>query len=116
MPVVLHKQKCLRGNKLVLECFAGPQTKPQLKVESETPDFDCLTFSADGHLWAATSDHKLEKYCCSSGRLLAIVDAMHRDTIQTLSAHSGASLLLTGGFDGLLKIWDVSRYACSPMS
>ena len=88
----------------------GPQSKPQFRVETETPSFDCLAFSADGHLWAATSDHKLEKYCSSSGKLLTIVNAMHRDTIQTLSAHPSSPLLLTGGFDSLLKLWDVSRY------
>eukprot|EP00892_Ulva_mutabilis_P005257 jgi/Ulvmu1/3102/UM015_0142.1 len=89
--------------------YSGPQSKPKLKVETETPSFDCLTFSADGQLWAATSDHKLEKYCCSSGKLLAIVNALHRDTIQTLSARLASPFVLTGGFDSLLKLWDVSR-------
>lgn len=102
----MHQYRCV--------WVAGPQLKPKLKVETEAPAFDCLAFTADGHLWAATSDHKLEKYCCSSGKLLEIVNALHRDTIHTLTAHPGAPFLLTGGYDCLLKVWDVSRCVLRP--
>jgi WD40 repeat protein len=60
-------------------------------------------------VWAATSDNKLEQYCCSTGMLLTMVNAGHRDEILTLAMHPSGRFLFTGAYDKLFKVWDISR-------
>jgi WD40 repeat protein len=94
--------------------LAGQDLKPELKIETESPGFARLSFAHDGALWAATLDNKLENYCPQSGQLLCIIDAGHRDEMQSLVAHPAAPYLLSGGYDRMLKVWDVSPCASRP--
>lgn len=91
---------------------AGAKLLPELKVDTETPDFVQLAFAPDGRsVWAATSDGKLERYCTASGELLTLINAGHQDDIASLSVHASGSFVLTGAHDKLLKLWDVAQYA-----
>lgn len=94
---------------------AGPSLAPELKIDTESPDFARLAFSpAADTVWAATSDNKLERYCCDTGALLTIVDAGHLDEISTLLMHPSGAFLFTGAHDKLLKAWDIGGcVACS---
>jgi WD40 repeat protein len=64
-------------------------------------------------VWAATSDFKLEQYCCETGKLLKMIDTGHRDEITMLLVHPSDELLLSGGHDRVLRVWDCSK--CEPL-
>jgi WD40 repeat protein len=66
-------------------------------------------------VWAATSDCKLEQYCCETGTLLAMIDTGHRDEIAMLLVHPSGNLLMCGGHDRILRVWDCSK-CVSPFS
>ena len=88
----------------------GPALAPELKIDTEAPDFAQLAFAPAGDtVWAATTDNKLERYCCATGALLTIVDAGHQDEISALLVHPSGDVLFTGGHDRLLKTWDIGR-------
>ena len=81
-------------------------------MDTETPDFLQLVFAPDNRsIWAATSDGKLEQYCTSTGKLLSLVNAGHRDDITAMLMHPTGALAFTGAFDRLFKLWDLSKCA-----
>lgn len=83
-------------------------------MDTESPGFLQLAFAqGDRSVWAATSDGKLEQYCTVTGKLLALIDSGHQDTMACMSLHPTGGYLLSGAFDKLLKVWDVHRCVTS---
>ncbi|CAF3419659.1 unnamed protein product [Rotaria sp. Silwood1] len=64
-------------------------------------------FTPNRYLFVATANFKLLKFDSYTGKLLNIIDNIHKHSFDSLTLSSNGQYLITGG-DGMLKFWDAN--------
>ncbi|CAF2433293.1 unnamed protein product [Rotaria sp. Silwood2] len=64
-------------------------------------------FTPNRYLFVATTNLKLLKFDSYTGKLLNIIDNIHKHSFDSLTLSSNSQYLITGG-DGMLKFWDAN--------
>jgi hypothetical protein len=73
-----------------------------------------LAFTACGSsLWALTTDGDVLRFCCATGALAQRIMQPHRHSCSVLLPVPSGCALLTGGADGLVKVWALDGTADS---
>ncbi|KAF5836714.1 WD40-repeat-containing domain protein [Dunaliella salina] len=88
--------------------FHNSTLEPYMRIETDTPVFKSIAFSADSkELWAVAETNRLDRYELLEGQLLQQVSAAHRLEINAMAVDPGNRFVMTGGTDGLIKAWSV---------
>jgi cilia- and flagella-associated protein 52 len=86
-----------------------------LRINVPNVGCGCVAFSADGSaILSGWSDGKIRAFGPQSGRLLYTIDA-HLKAVKAVAATHDPHRIITGGQDGMVRIWEVGSSYCPHM-
>jgi cilia- and flagella-associated protein 52 len=78
-----------------------------LRIKVPNVGCGCVAFSADGTaILSGWSDGKIRAFGPQSGKLLYTIDA-HLKAVKAVAATHNPQRLVSGGEDGMVRIWEV---------
>jgi WD40 repeat protein len=87
-----------------------------LRIAVPNLDCKCLAFSADGAaILTGWSDGRVRAFGPQSGRLLWTIHDAHHKGVTALAATADPSRIVTGGEEGMVRVWRVSKSGAAAM-
>mmetsp|Transcript_42589 Transcript_42589/g.99981 ORF Transcript_42589/g.99981 Transcript_42589/m.99981 type:complete len:612 (+) Transcript_42589:132-1967(+) len=80
-----------------------------LRVQIPNLDCDCICFSRDGRaILSGWSDGKIRAFGPQSGKLLYVINDAHVGGVTAIACANDPERLVSGGFDGSVRVWRVT--------
>src|SRR5438046_1733674 len=106
LPIFCLSWLCASGG-----CFPGssPPT-PGLKgvFYHQQPGIEHLAYSGDGKVLASAGGTTIVVWDVSNGTLLGVLKG-HQNLVDCVAYDKNRSVLFSGDYDGVVKVWDVTR-------
>lgn len=93
-----------------IRVWHAPDRKELLRIEVPNQTCQCISFAANGKaILSGWSDGKIRAFAPVSGKLLYAINDAHRGGVTAISCTSDSKRIVTGGFYGDVRIWNVGR-------
>jgi WD40 repeat protein len=81
-----------------------------LRIQVPTVVCKCICFSKDGKsILSGWSDGKVRSFGPQSGKLLFVINDAHSGDVSSIAACNDMQRIVTGGSDGCVRVWRVSK-------